>query len=146
VSEKEEKPKMQMPADMKAFNKAIIAEFRANSGELSGPMAGRSLLLLTTKGARSGRLLTTVLGYGREKDRFIVIASNNGAPSDPHWYGNLQADPKAIVELGADKFDVVASTAGPAERDHLAKAVPYLESQQKLTTRVIPLVILDRVG
>jgi deazaflavin-dependent oxidoreductase (nitroreductase family) len=138
--------KPQIPADMMAFNKAIISEFRANGGNLSGPMAGRSVLLLTTKGARSGQSRTTVLGYGRLGERLVVIASDNGASAAPDWYHNLLAEPKAIVELGPDRFEVRASTAQAAERDQLGKVVPYLESQQKLTTREIPIVVLDRVG
>ena len=133
---------MKIPEDMKAFNEAIIAEFRSNAGRLSGPMAGRSLILLTTTGARSGQPRATVLGYGRQEDSYVVIASNNGAPKPPAWYHNLLANPTATVELGPDKFEVRASTAGPAERDELAKAMPYLESQQKLTSREIPLVLL----
>jgi len=135
-----------MPSDMRAFNRAIIAEFRANGGQLSGPMAGRSLLLLTTTGARSGQPRTTVLGYGRDGDRFVVIASDNGAPSHPAWYRNLLADPNATVELGADTIPVRAATAPADAREHLAAAVPWYRSQQELTTREIPLVILQPAG
>jgi deazaflavin-dependent oxidoreductase (nitroreductase family) len=135
-----------IPSDMEAFNRALIAEHRANAGKLSGPMAGRSVLLLTTTGARSGQPRTTVLGYGRDGDRYVVIASNNVAPAPPAWFLNLLANPVATVEVGADRLEVRASTAKPDERDHLAKAVPYLESQQKLTSREIPLVILERVS
>src|ERR1700694_3088234 len=120
----------QIPSDMKAFNRAVIAEHRANGGKLSGPMAGRTVLLLTTTGARSGQPRTTVLGYGRTDERFVVIASNNGAPAHPAWYTNLLADPVATVEVGPEKFEVRASTARPEQRAELAKAVPYLESQQ----------------
>jgi deazaflavin-dependent oxidoreductase (nitroreductase family) len=114
-------------------------------GELSGQMAGRSLILLTTEGARSGEPRTTVLGYGRDRDRFIVIASDNGAPEDPAWYRNLLANPIGKVEAGAEKFEVRAATAGPEERSSLAATVPWLESQQKLTSREIPVVVLEPV-
>jgi deazaflavin-dependent oxidoreductase (nitroreductase family) len=134
-----------IPSDMKAFNRALIAEHRANAGRLSGPMAGRSLLLLTTTGARSGQARTTVLAYGRVGDLYVVIASNNGAPSAPAWYLNLLANPVATVEVGAEKFVGRASTAGPEARGRLSAAVPYLESQQKLTSREIPLVTLERI-
>jgi len=130
---------------MRAFNKAVIAEHRANGGRLSGPMAGRTVLLLTTTGRRSGEPRTIVLGYGRAGDRLVVIASDNGAPAAPAWYHNLLADPNATVEVGPEKFKVRASTASPGERDQLAKVVPYLESQQKLTEREIPVVALERV-
>jgi hypothetical protein len=66
---------MAMPADMKAFNAKLIADFHANHGQFTGPMAGRSLLILTTTGARSGKDRTAVLGYGRDGDRLVVIAS-----------------------------------------------------------------------
>ena len=131
---------------MKAFNRAVIAEHRANGGKLSGPMAGRTVLLLTTTGARSGEPRTTVLGYGGSGGRYVVIASNNGAPSHPAWYLNLLANPIATVEVGPEKFQARASTAPPEEREELAKLVPYLESQQKLTDRHIPLVVLERVS
>ena len=133
----------QIPPDMKDFNRKLISEFRSNGGQLSGPMAGRSLLLLTTTGARSGEARTTVLGYGRQGDRYIVIASNNGARSHPAWYQNLLADPSAIVEVGPEKFGVKARTAAPRERDDLAAAVPYLAQQQGLTSREIPIVVLE---
>ena len=134
-----------IPPDMKAFNRAIIQEWRANAGRLSGPMAKSKLILLTTTGARSGQPRTVVVGFGRNGDNLVAIASNNGAAAHPAWYLNLLADPVAKVELGAEKFDVRGRTARPDERAELAKAVPYLESQQKLTEREIPLVVLERI-
>jgi len=138
--------KVEIPSDMLAFNKAVIAEHRANGGRLSGPMEGRTVLLLTTTGRRSGEQRTTVLGYGRHGDGFVVIASNNAAPSPPAWYHNLLADANATVEVGPEKFMVRARTAAPDERDELGKVVPYLESQQQRTAREIPIVVLERVA
>lgn len=136
---------MKIPQDMKAFNRALIEEWRANNGQLSGRMAGRNLILLTTTGARSGEPRTAVLAFGRHGDHIVAIASNNGAPAHPAWYVNLLAHPIATVELGPDRFEVRARTAGPDERATLAKAVPYLASQQLLTEREIPIVVLERV-
>ena len=140
----EQKPPA-IPPDMRAFNQAAIKEFRANGGRLSGPLAASRLLLLTTTGARSGQPRTTVLGYRPHGDRYVVIASNNGAASHPAWYRNLLANPTATVEVGAEKFEVQAATAGPGERDELAAKIDYLERQQKLTDREIPIVILEAV-
>jgi deazaflavin-dependent oxidoreductase (nitroreductase family) len=134
-----------IPTDMQAFNVAIIKEFRSNGGRLSGPMAGRQLMLLTTTGSTSGQSRTTVVGYRPHGDRYLVIASNNGAVSHPGWYRNLLADPVATVEVGAEKFKVRATTAAPDERDELAAKIDYLERQQQLTDREIPIVILERV-
>jgi deazaflavin-dependent oxidoreductase (nitroreductase family) len=134
-----------IPADMRAFNARLIAEFRANHGQFSGDMAGCSLLILTTTGARSGEPRSIVLGYGRHGGRLVVLASDNGAPKAPAWYHNLLAHPTATVELGPERFEVRAITAGSDEREELAKAVPYLGQQQSLTTREIPIVVFSRV-
>ena len=138
------KPPPQIPTDMNAFNKKLIEEFRANHGKLSGPMAGREPMLLTTTGARSGKERTVVLGFRKDGERIVAIASNNGAPKDPAWYRNLQARPTATVEVGPDKFKVRARTARPDEREQLSRLVPYLEQQQTLTTREIPIVVFER--
>jgi deazaflavin-dependent oxidoreductase (nitroreductase family) len=130
---------------MKAFNRALVEEWRANNGRLSGRMAGRSLILLTTTGARSDEPRTVVLAFGRHGDNIVAIASNNGARAHPAWYLNLLKLPTATVELGPDRFEVRARTAKPEERATLAKVVPYLESQQQLTEREIPIVVLERV-
>ena len=138
------KPPAQIPTDMNAFNKKLIEEFRANHGQLSGRMAGRTLMLLTTTGAKSGKERTAVLGFGKDGDRYVVIASGNGAPSHPGWYQNLLARPIATVEVGPNKFKARARTARPEEREQLKRFVPYIEQQQTLTKREIPIVVLER--
>jgi deazaflavin-dependent oxidoreductase (nitroreductase family) len=146
LTERDVKPQRPaIPQDMKAFNRALIEEWRANNGRLSGQMAGRNLILLTTAGARTGEPHTVVLGFGRHRDKIVAIASNNGARAHPAWYVNLVKRPTATVELGPDMFEVRASTAKPEDRETLATAVPYLESQQRLTKREIPIVVLERV-
>ena len=135
----------QIPPDMKAFNEQLIAEFRAHQGQLSGQMAAAKVLLLTTTGARSFAERTVVVGYRPYGERYAVIASNNGAPGSPHWFANLKANPTATVELGAEKFAVKARIADSAERIELSKIIEYLERQQALTQREIPIVILERL-
>jgi deazaflavin-dependent oxidoreductase (nitroreductase family) len=148
MSEPQSEPRIApvIPADMKAFNAKLIAEFRANHGQFTGDMAGRGLLILTTTGARSGEPRSVVLGYGHHGDRLVVLASDNGAPKAPAWYHNLLANPTAIIELaGPERLDVRATTARSQERDELAKALPYLGQQQNLTKREIPIVVFERV-
>jgi deazaflavin-dependent oxidoreductase (nitroreductase family) len=129
---------------MKAFNAKLIAEFRAHKGRLSGQMAGRQLLLLTTRGAKTGADRTVVVGYRPYNGELAIIASNNGAPQPPAWFHNLQKDPEATVEVGPDKFKVHTRVAGPDERPKAAKVIEYLEQQQAQTGREIPIVILER--
>ena len=147
-SQRQESPERKapvIPADMKAFNARLIEDFRANHGRFSGDMAGRSLLILTTTGGRSGMPRSIVLAYGRHGDQLVAIASDNGAPKAPAWYRNLLAHPTATIELGPERFQVRATTAKPDERAELAKAVPYLGQQQSLTKREIPIVVFERV-
>src|ERR1700730_14318024 len=105
-----------IPPDMKAFNRALIEEWRANGGRVSGRLAESQLILLTTIGARSSKRRTVVIGYRLHGEELVAIASDNGAQNDPAWYRNLLANPTATVELGPDKFDVRARTARPGER------------------------------
>lgn len=130
------------------FNQQLIAEFRANGGETSGPFKGRRLLLLTNTGAKSGVVRTTPLVYSNDGDRLIIVASKGGAPTHPAWYHNLVAHPKATVEVGVDKYDVRAHVASPGERERLyaqhAADMPAFNDYEKKTNRQIPVVILER--
>lgn len=131
---------------MKTFNAKLIEEFRANGGKLvSGPLAGTNPMLLTTTGAKSFAERTVVIGWRPYGERYAAIASNNGAPSNPHWFHNLKANPVATVEIGTEKFAVKARVAEGAERAEVAKLIDYFERQQALTSREIPIVIFERV-
>ena len=135
----------QPPPDIEAFNEKLIAEFRANHGQLSGQMAGRQVLLLTTTGAKTFHPRTVVIGYRLYGERLAAIASANGAERAPAWLHNLQANPVATIEVGPDTFQVKARVAGPEERPELAKVVEYYERQQALTSREIPFVLFEKL-
>jgi deazaflavin-dependent oxidoreductase (nitroreductase family) len=143
MSSQQQRP--QIPSDMNAFNAKLIEEFRANHGQLTGQMAGRQLMLLTTKGRKSGEERTVVLGYRPFRGEFAAIASNNGAPKPPSWFLNLEKDPAATVEVGPDKFDVRARVATAQEREEAAKLIDYLAPQQAKAGREIPVVLLEKV-
>jgi deazaflavin-dependent oxidoreductase (nitroreductase family) len=134
--------------DMKQYNRALIEEYRANGGKLSGRLANSSILLLTTIGAKSGRPHTIPLGYGRDGDRIVVVAANAGAHAHPDWYHNLLANPEVTIVLGRERFQARASTAEGADREHLlarqAEIVPWLPAQQAKTSREIPIVVFER--
>jgi deazaflavin-dependent oxidoreductase (nitroreductase family) len=85
-----------------------IDEFRANGGKLGGGFEGRPVLLLTTIGRKSGDPRTAPMMYLREDGHLYVFASKGGAPTDPHWYQNLVANPKVTVELGTERFEATA--------------------------------------
>lgn len=135
--------------DMQAINRQVIAEFRANGGEVGGQFAGAPLLLLTTTGAKSGAPRISPLAYTADGARLVVIASKGGAPTDPDWFRNLVANPDATVELGSETFPVRATVADGAERDRLydqmAARMPNFAEYQRNTTRRIPVVVLARL-
>lgn len=130
------------------FNKAIIAEFRANGGQVGGQFANTTLLLLTTIGAKSGQVRTNPVAYTTDGDHIIIMASKGGAPTNPDWYYNLKANPMVTVELGREQFQARAVVAEGAERDRLfrqmAEVMPGFADYQRNTTRQIPVIILER--
>lgn len=130
------------------FNLGIIKEFRENGGETFGPFKGRNLLLLTTKGAKSGNEGTTPLVYSKDGDRYVIIASMGGAPKSPAWYHNIVANPDVTLEVGKDTFKAKAAVAEEPERTRLynaqAEMMPAFTEYQQKTTRVIPVVVLTR--
>ena len=133
------------------FNEGVIEDFRTHHGQITkGPFTGRSLLLLTTRGAKSGRERTNPLAFTRDGDRIFVIASKGGAPSNPDWYRNLRANPRVTVEVGPERFEAKASVAQGAERRRLydlqATKMPAFKEYEKKTTREIPVVVLERAG
>src|SRR6266576_6578083 len=94
------------PRPRGGFNEAVIEDFRTHHGQITkGPFTGRSLLLLTTRGAKSGRERTNPLAYSRDGDNYVVIASKGGGPTHPDWYLNLRANPAVTVELGPERFE-----------------------------------------
>jgi len=130
------------------FNATIIDEFRANEGKVGGYFEGAPMVLLTTTGAKTGQVRTNPLVYVADGDRFIVIASKGGAPTNPDWYHNLVANPEASVEIGTDHFEVTATVLTGDERDRAWDAIvaerPGFAEYQTKTDRKIPAVALTR--
>ena len=134
-------------SDPNAFNDAVIQEFRANGGTIGGELAHMQLLLLTTIGARSGRPHTTPLAYHQEGDRYFVIASNGGAPTNPDWYHNLRIHPRTTVEIGTQTFEAIATVLDSDERHRVFAAIaaraPAASEFQSLARRTIPVIALE---
>jgi deazaflavin-dependent oxidoreductase (nitroreductase family) len=136
---------MTTPSD---FNQRIIDEFRANGGKVGGRFEGASMLLLTTTGAKSGRRRVSPLAYLPDGDRFIIIASKGGAPTNPDWFHNLVAHPDTTIEVGTETIPVTAEVLTGEERDRLyakqAALRPAFAEYQQKTARTIPVIALRR--
>jgi deazaflavin-dependent oxidoreductase (nitroreductase family) len=134
--------------DFDTFNRQVIEEFRANDGKVGGPFEGGNIVLMTTRGAKSGAERVNPVAYYPDGDRIVVVASMGGAPKNPAWYHNLKAHPEITVEVGTDKYTAVAEEITGPERDDLyAKIVavmPNFGEYQEKTTRVIPIFGLTR--
>jgi deazaflavin-dependent oxidoreductase (nitroreductase family) len=133
---------------MNQKNRQVIEEFRANGGVVTVTPPHGPILLLHTKGARTGRDCLTPLIYRPDGPCYVVAASMGGWKRDPDWYHNLVADPHAFVEVGTDAFPVTAELALGEERDRLfalhAAAYPQFDYYQRKTKRVIPVIVLRR--
>ncbi len=133
------------------LNQEQIDQFRANHGTIvEGLFKGAPVLLLTTTGARSGKARVNPMNYTRDGNRYVVAASKLGAPEHPAWYHNLVANPIVTVEVGPERFQARASVAEGSERDRLFNAhatimTNFVEYQSQ-TTRVIPVIVLDRIS
>jgi deazaflavin-dependent oxidoreductase (nitroreductase family) len=131
------------------FNTNLIKEVRAHpKGEVTnGPFKGRNVLVLTTKGAKSGEERETPLVYSWEDGRHVIVASKGGAPTNPNWYHNLRAHPVVTVEAGGQKFKAKAQVIGDEDYERLYKQHadlhPGFWDYRQKTTRKIPVIVLE---
>ena len=133
------------------MNASVLEEFRANAGKvLTGRFAGRTLILLTTTGARSGQPRTVPLSFTRDGDNYVIIASKAGSATHPDWYHNLVRNPIVTLETGGETFQAQARVAEGAERERLYEAqaalMPNFAEYQRRTARKIPVVVLERLS
>lgn len=127
-----------------------IAQYLASDGEqVDHPSADR-LILLYTKGRRSGAIRRTPLVHFPDGDDMLIVASKGGAPEHPLWYRNLVADPQVWVRFKKDFFATEAITLGPDERPAvwamITERTPAFADYQAKAGREIPIVRLRRTG
>jgi len=128
------------------FWRLHLRAYRMSGGRLGSKLMGLPVLLLTTKGRKSGEARTSPLMYLPRGKDFVVIASYLGQPKHPAWFLNLRANPVADVQLGTAHQRVRAREAEGSEREELwrtvvAKTPDYAEYQTR-TSRRIPVVVL----
>lgn len=134
--------------DDQLFGAEHVRVYRETAGRRGYDWRGTTILLLTTTGHSSGELRTTPLIHRTDGDRWVIVASKGGAPNHPAWYENLQADPRASIQVMGEEIPVVASTASGEERTRLwallAEEWPAYDDYQRKTDREIPVVVLTR--
>jgi|SRR5664280_97503 len=135
-------------SDDDLFGAEHVRVYRETSGERGYHWRGTTILLLTTEGRVSGEQRTTPLIHRTDGEGWVIVASKGGAPEHPGWYQNLQANPKASIQVKGEEIPVRASDAQGAERtrlwDLMVEVWPAYEDYQSKTDREIPVVILSR--
>jgi deazaflavin-dependent oxidoreductase (nitroreductase family) len=135
-------------SDDELFGAEHVRVYRETAGERGYHWRGTEILLLTTEGRRSGESRTTPLIHRTDGDRWVVVASKGGAPANPSWFENLQANSDATIEVKDQKVPVRASVADGEERARLWSSMtevwPAYDDYQTRTERQIPVVVLSR--
>ncbi|MFG2358800.1 nitroreductase family deazaflavin-dependent oxidoreductase [Streptomyces sp. NPDC048521] len=107
------------------------------------------LVILTTRGAKSGRSRQTPVIRVEHEGRYAAVASKGGAPTHPAWYHNLVANPDVVVWDGTESRPYRAREATGSERqewwDRAVRAWPSYDDYRSRTRRVIPVLVLEPV-
>ena len=128
-----------------AWEEALIADMREHGGRpTSGPLEGHPLLLLYSRGVKTGERRRAILTYSRDEDAYVVAGSAGGAPRDPAWLANIAADPEVTVEIGRERFEATATVVDDREQErvwaqHVAQ-LPWFASYPEQGGRPIPVV------
>lgn len=133
------------------FGQEHVERYRATDGEEGYNWeGGTTILLLTTRGRKSGQERTTPLIFREHDGAYTVVASKAGADEPPAWYLNLKADPDVTVQIRGDVFRARARDATPEEQPvlwrRMAEVWPDYDAYQRKTQRRIPVVVLEPIG
>jgi F420H(2)-dependent quinone reductase len=121
--------------------------YEATNGAKSGNLRGRPVIVLTSVGAKTGKLRKTPLMRVEHEGVYAVVASLGGAPTHPVWFYNLKANPHVELQDGATKRDYVAREVIGEEKtlwwDRAVETWPDYAKYQKKTDRQIPVFVLE---
>ena len=130
------------------FTRAHCALYRGTRGLIGGNLLGIQMLLLTTRGRKTGQRRMLPLAYVEYRGDYIIVASNGGADSPPAWWLNLQSAATAEVQVGSETFEVSWAEAPEKERMEywrkLQAAIPAYRIYRVRTEREIPIILLRR--
>ena len=129
------------------FVRDQVELFERTNGREGNKMQDLPIIVLTTKGTRSGNLRKTPLMRVEHDVKYLIVASRGGAPQHPVWYYNVAATPTVEIQDGASKQDMAARELAGEEREIWWKRAvdaypPYAEYQEK-TERVIPILLCE---
>jgi deazaflavin-dependent oxidoreductase (nitroreductase family) len=121
--------------------------YEATNGEKGGDLRGRPVIVLTSVGAKTGKLRKTALMRVEHEGVYAVVASLGGAPKNPVWYYNLTKNPHVELQDGATKRDYTAREVTGGEKaiwwKRAVEAWPDYANYQAKTDRQIPVFVLE---
>jgi F420H(2)-dependent quinone reductase len=124
-------------------------QYEQSAGTIAGDLRGLPVIVLTSVGARTGKLRKTALMRVEHDGEYLVVASRGGAPENPVWVYNLRKSPHVELQDGAEKHDYAAQELEGDERaqwwDRAVEAFPNYAEYQLKTDRVIPIFKLARI-
>lgn len=127
-----------------------VALYEDTNGQQGGDMQGRPVIILTTRGAKSGKIRKTPLMRVEHDGKYAVVASLGGAPQNPQWYANVKLHPRVELQDGAERREYEAREVEGSEReqwwDRAVEAWPDYAVYQTKTDRVIPVFVLEPVS
>jgi deazaflavin-dependent oxidoreductase (nitroreductase family) len=127
-----------------------VAQYESSGGTEGGTLRGRPVIILTSRGAKSGKVRKTALMRVEHDGEYAVVASQGGAPEHPTWYHNLVADPHVELQDGPQRRDYRArELTGDERAQWWARAVeawPDYASYATRTDRLIPVFVLEPEG
>ncbi|MFD6897688.1 nitroreductase family deazaflavin-dependent oxidoreductase [Rhodococcus sp. NPDC060086] len=125
-----------------------VEAYESSGGTAGTTLAGKPVIILTTRGAKSGKLRKTPLMRVEHNGEYAVVASLGGAPKHPVWYFNVVANPQVELRDGPDVHDMVAREVHGDEKalwwDRAVAAFPDYADYQNKTDRQIPVFVLER--
>jgi deazaflavin-dependent oxidoreductase (nitroreductase family) len=123
--------------------------YESTGGAEAGDLRGRPIIVLTSVGAKTGKLRKTALMRVEDDGMYAVVASLGGAPKHPVWYYNLKRNAHVEVQDGAVKRDYTAREVTGDEKavwwKRAVKAWPDYANYQKRTERQIPVFVLTPI-
>lgn len=125
-----------------------VEQYESSGGTKGGTLRGMPVIVLTTRGVKSGKLRKIPLMRVEHEGTYAIVASLGGAPKNPVWYYNVIADPQVQLQDGDQVWDMTAREIGGEERaawwEHCVAAYPDYANYQQRTKRQIPVFLLER--
>jgi len=127
-----------------------VERYEASNGQEANDLRGRPIIVLTSLGAKTGKLRKTPLMRVEHDGLYAVVASQGGAPKHPVWYFNLKANPHVELQDGRTRRDYLARELSGDEKavwwERAVETWPDYAKYQLRTTRQIPVFVLEPVG